>query len=145
MFVLYLSQSRSVGRKSEIKSKKRVKALGEVFTPKQLVDEMLDSVPLTVWKDKEQTFIDPACGSGNFLIRILSKRLENGVPYEDALSTLYGVDIMRDNVDDCHQRLIQVLDNNNIKYNKKRVHEILNTNVVLSNSLTKSMKEIFDK
>ena len=132
-------------KKSEIKSKKRVKSLGEVFTPRELVDEMLEQVSPVIWKDKDQTFIDPACGNGNFLVRILSKRLDNGIQYEDALSTLYGIDIMQDNVDDCHERLVKVLEDNNIKYNKKKVQKILDSNIVLSNSLTKNMKEIFDK
>lgn len=132
-------------KKSEIKSKKRVKSLGEVFTPRELVDEMLEKVSPVIWQDKDQTFIDPACGNGNFLVRILSKRLDSGVQYEDALSTLYGIDIMQDNVDDCHERLIKILDDNNIKYNKKKVQKILNSNIVLSNSLIKNMQEIFDK
>jgi hypothetical protein len=132
-------------KKSEIKSKKRVKSLGEVFTPKELVDEMLDKVSLTTWKDKDQTFIDPACGNGNFLVRILAKRLDNGISYQDALTTLYGIDIMQDNIDDCHERLLKVLDDNKIKYNSKVAKKILRSNIVLSNSLTNSMKEIFDK
>lgn len=132
-------------KKSEIKSKKRVKSLGEVFTPKELVDEMLNQVDASNWQNKEETFIDPACGNGNFLVSILNKRLDNGVSYEDALNTLYGIDIMQDNIDDCHERLIEVLDERSIKYSKKKAQSILDSNIVLSNSLTNNMDKIFDK
>ena len=142
--VLFPSKTvRSTKAKAETKSEKRVKELGEVFTPKELVLEMLDMVDKTEWKNKESTFIDPACGNGNFLIEIFIKRLNSGISVEDALQTLYGIDIMSDNIKECHDRILRYLSDNKIKHNKNKVKEILTNNIVLNNALEKEMENIF--
>lgn len=87
------------------KSKKRVKELGEVFTPPALVNEMLDKLPPEVW-EPDKTFIDPACGHGNFLVEVVRKKLESGSTPLQALHTTFGIDIMQDNIDECRQRLL---------------------------------------
>lgn len=92
---------------SLIKSKKRVKELGEVFTPPALVDEMLDKLPSDVWKE-DKTFIDPACGTGNFLAAVVARKMEAGSSPLQALRTTYGIDIMDDNVCECRERLLVV-------------------------------------
>ena len=135
--------TRNTKAKAETKSEKRVKEFGEVFTPKELVLEMLDMVDKTEWENKESTFIDPACGNGNFLIEIFIKRLNNGLSVEDALQTLYGVDIIPDNIKDCHDRIIQYMLDNNIKYNKNKVNTILANNIVINDALEKEMENIF--
>ena len=84
----------------------RVKATGEVFTPTELVQEILDQLPQELFTDSTRTFLDPACGDGQFLSEILIRRLENGIDFETALSTIYGVDLMIDNVDLCRERLL---------------------------------------
>jgi hypothetical protein len=129
----------------EFKSQERIKHLGEIYTPKVLVNKMLDMVDIAEWKNKESTFLDPACGNGNFLINILIKRLENGIDLKSALSTLYGVDIMQDNIDDCHSRILNYITENNISHNKSEVEDIMNKNIVLGNSLSKNIQDIFDK
>ena len=86
----------------------RVKATGEVFTPTDLVIDMCQSLIVT---DPEtfapgKTVIDPACGDGQFLVVAKwIKILNHGMTEEDALNDIYGVDIMRDNVDLCRRRL----------------------------------------
>lgn len=67
---------------------------GEVFTPKELVNEMLDEIPKQVWINPESTFIDPCMGKGTFLIEIY-KRLVNiyGHSPENAKSRIYGYDV----------------------------------------------------
>jgi 2-polyprenyl-3-methyl-5-hydroxy-6-metoxy-1,4-benzoquinol methylase len=76
----------------------RIKEKGEIFTPDYLVDEMLDTLSIN-WKNiPDEDFLDPTCGNGQFLIG-LAKR---GVP----LKNLYGVDIMKDNVEITKKRLL---------------------------------------
>ena len=84
----------------------RVKATGEVFTPTPLVQEILDQLPTEVFTDPVKTFLDPSCGDGQFLGEVLIRKMENGSTFEQALSTIYGVDLMQDNIDLCRERLL---------------------------------------
>jgi type I restriction-modification system DNA methylase subunit len=84
----------------------RVKATGEVFTPTELVQEILEQLPLDQFQDPTKTFLDNSCGDGQFLSEILIRKLENGSTFEQALSTIYGVDLMPDNVKLCQDRLL---------------------------------------
>jgi len=88
------------------RDKLRIKATGEVFTPTPLVQEILNKLPQNLFVDPTKTFIDPACGDGQFLSEVLIRKLENGIDFETALSTIYGVDLMQDNVDLCRERLL---------------------------------------
>ena len=56
--------------------------------------------------DETKTACDASCGDGAFLGEILIRKVENGIEFEKALSTIYGVDIMQDNVDLCRERLL---------------------------------------
>ena len=83
----------------------RVKATGEVFTPTDLIIEILQQLPIEEFSPGK-TFIDPACGDGQFLVPVkLVKMFQYDMTEEDALKDIYGVDIMRDNVDLCKMRL----------------------------------------
>ena len=84
----------------------RVKATGEVFTPTPLVENVLDKLDHSLFSDPEKTFLDPACGDGQFLASVFWRKLECGIPFETALSTLYGIDKMWDNVRVCRERLL---------------------------------------
>ena len=84
----------------------RVKATGEVFTPTPLVQEILEKLPLEQFTDPSKTFLDNSCGDGQFLGEVLIRKMENGSTFEQALSTIYGVDLMQDNVDLCRERLL---------------------------------------
>ena len=88
------------------RDKLRIKATGEVFTPTELVQEILDKLPSKVFTDSNKTYLDPSCGDGQFLGEVLIRKVENGIDFEQALSTIYGVDIMQDNVDLCRERLL---------------------------------------
>lgn len=88
------------------REKNRVKATGEVFTPTPLVQEILEQLPVEVFTDSSKTFLDPSCGDGQFLGEVLIRKMENGSTFEQALSTVYGVDLMQDNVDLCRDRLL---------------------------------------
>ena len=83
----------------------RVASSGEVFTPTPLVLEMIRSVDRSAF-GPGKTVLDPACGDGQFLVAVKwVKVLIHGMTEEAALGDLYGVDIMRDNVDLCRRRL----------------------------------------
>lgn len=84
----------------------RVKATGEVFTPTPLVQEVLDQLDQTLFTEPGRTFLDPACGDGQFLSEVLIRKLQSGQDLETALTSIYGVDIMIDNVDLCRERLL---------------------------------------
>ena len=84
----------------------RIKATGEVFTPTVLVQEILDNLDQSLFIDHTKTFIDPSCGDGQFLGEVLIRKMENGSTFEQALSTVYGVDLMPDNVELCRERLL---------------------------------------
>ena len=88
------------------RSKERVKQTGEVFTPLLLVDEILDKLPKESFTDPTKTFLEPACGDGNFLIRLIAYKIHNGSTAEQALSTTYGLDIMEDNIAVARQRVL---------------------------------------
>ena len=88
------------------REKSRVKATGEVFTPTELVREMLEKIPIDQFTDPNKTFLDNSCGDGQFLGEVLMRKMENGSTFEQALQTIYGVDLMQDNVDLCRERLL---------------------------------------
>jgi hypothetical protein len=106
---------------SLIKTRDRVRDLAEVFTPAAFVESMLDlpgvkEASQDVWK----TFLEPACGNGNFLIAILKRKLaafhaENPRCRQEtlefnivgALSTVYGIDISRENVVQARARMVE--------------------------------------
>jgi hypothetical protein len=97
-----------------IKTEKRVDELGEVFTPAEVVNDILDEYEDALWSDPTQVWLEPSCGEGNFLV-VLLERLMLGLKeweLDDAArhkyiieNMLYGVDIMADNVDICIDRL----------------------------------------
>lgn len=96
-----------------VKSRQRVKAHGEVFTPRHMVEQMLDLVheDLEAGPDfVDKTFLEPAAGDGNFLIAILRRKLraiEKQLPPElwpteslFALASIYGIELLEDNHQD---------------------------------------------
>jgi hypothetical protein len=91
----------------------RVKATAEVFTPTKDVQRYLDLLPPELFSDTNENFLDYACGDGQFLSEALIRKLESldkkeitDSEFEQALSTIYGVDFMIDNVDLCRERLL---------------------------------------
>lgn len=140
---------------SQIKSKERVAERGEVFTAEREVNAMLDLV-----KDEclrpDSRFLEPACGDGNFLSAILKRKLteikrkykKSRRDYEKqaivAISSLYGVDIMQDNVDVCRERLFKIWNdeysaqckNDCSDETRAAVQFIISRNIINGNALT---------
>jgi len=105
----------------------RVKATGEVFTPTPLVQEILDTLDPTLFINPTKTFIDPTCGDGQFLGEVLIRKIENGIDFETALGTIYGVDLMEDNVELCRERLL---------CGREDLRHIVERNIVCHDALT---------
>ena len=105
---------------SLVKSKQRVADHGEVFTPSWLVEAMLDLVREETER-LDSRFLEPACGSGNFLVQILRRKLaavELKFGKSDferrhyallALMCLYGVELLADNITECRANMLEVL------------------------------------
>jgi len=101
---------------SQIVSKKRVSDHGEVFTAEREVNDMLDLVKQETERI-DSRFLEPACGTGNFLIPIIQRKLaivkqrysKSRLEFERyaviAIGSVYGVDILEDSVEQCRQRL----------------------------------------
>ena len=124
-----------------IKSKDRVDEFGEVFTPKHIVNDMLDLVRDKSY-DIDTTFLEPACGNGNFLVEILSRKLETSkkdlnnfnINVIRSLCSIYAVDIQWDNVEESKARMLAII---------KDDYE--NTGKVINNNLLKAFVYILDK
>lgn len=94
---------------------------GEVFTPEWLVKDMLDLVKQETERI-DSRFLEPACGTGNFLVEILRRKLQvvmqrygkSQPEYERyavlAVSSVYGIDLLQDNVEEARQRLFELFD-----------------------------------
>ena len=99
-----------------IKSKARVAEFGEVFTPHNIVVDMLDLVKEESYRI-DSTFLEPACGNGNFLVEILARKLKTAKADIDSFSSnvikslcsIYGIDIQLDNVEESKARMLGVI------------------------------------
>lgn len=94
-----------------IKSKQRVKDFGEVFTPIWVVNEMLDELEKEsdAFEDVGKTFLEPTCGTGNFVVEIYRRKLNrvknNREKAEIALRSLWCIELLEDNMAECRQRV----------------------------------------
>ena len=87
------------------RDKQRIQSTAEIFTPTDLVIEMLNNIEIDRL-GAGKTILDPACGDGQFLTAIKWVKVYiHQMTEEEALQDIYGVDIMRDNVDLCKKRL----------------------------------------
>lgn len=91
-----------------IKSKERVKKHGEVFTPVWVVNEMLDNLPKEAFEDISKIFLEPTCGTGNFVVEIYRRKLNKCRTKQDAetaLKSLWCIELLEDNMAECRQRV----------------------------------------
>lgn len=134
-----------------IKSKKRVADHGEVFTPIWLVEEMLDLVKQETERIDSRV-LEPACGSGNFLVSVLKRKLAavdkryRNSEFERiqqgflGLMCIYGVELLADNAEECRTNLLKVfceylkLDDRSME--AKAAYAILSFNIVQGDALS---------
>lgn len=142
-------------RQNQIKSKKRVYDFGEVYTNEKEVDAMLDLVKMESNRI-DSNFLEPACGNGNFLIKILERKMKTvkkkyrkvQFDYERylfiAVSSIYGIDIQSDNIRECIDRLYFYVEKEYKKLYKEEIDEkflksikyVLSTNLICGDTLT---------
>jgi type I restriction-modification system DNA methylase subunit len=108
------------------RDRNRILKTQEVFTPTEKVQTLLNEYS-DQFKDPNQKFLDPSCGDGQFLGEVLIRKMENGSTFEQALDTIYGVDLMPDNVELCRERLL---------CGRNDLAHIVNRNIVCHNALT---------
>jgi len=144
----------------QIKERKRVEKYGEVFTSIREVSEIIDMVEHEASRI-ESKFFEPTCGNGNFLAEVLAKKIKtiekkyirNQIDYERSLiiatGSLYGIDILKDNVIECRARLEKICHNAYTKQYKQKskqkfkiaIEYILSKNILWGDALTlKSVK-----
>ena len=75
-----------------LRDKVRIKMTQEVFTPTPLARKIVQKIPIDLFKDPNKTFIDFSAGDGQLLGEVLIRKLENGINFKTALSTIYGVE-----------------------------------------------------
>lgn len=146
-------------KEKQVKSKQRVADHGEVFTAEREVNAMLDLVKQETERI-ESRFLEPACGDGNFIAEILRRKLavvkkkyrRSPTDYErkavEAATSIYGVDILIDNVIACRKRMFEIWDQEYKVICKKEVNEdcrktvefIFTKNIVCGNAL--SLKKV---
>jgi SAM-dependent methyltransferase len=105
---------------AQVRSRARVRRLAEVFTHQREIDAMLDLMP-AAFTDLDVRFLEPACGSGNFLVEVLRRKLRlvsaagcaSREQYEyrllRAIASIYGVDISPENIVEARARMVHVL------------------------------------
>ena len=104
----------------------------EFFTPWTIVQNMCDKIPQSDWSNPEKTFLEPSFGNGNFVLAIVYYRLNAGIDWKTALETLYGVELMEDNVEECRERVLALLDAMDIDYDREEALSIMQHNLVCS-------------
>ena len=142
------------------KTRRRVKEFGEVFTPEHIVKDMCDLIPLAENDEKElrKTWLEPSCGTGNFLVEILDRKLKIveklGEENQDrnlftAVASIYGIDIQPDNVEESQARMGEILSNWYKEHNGKEMDPklievlefVMEKNIVWGNGLTGRVKQ----
>ena len=144
----------SAKQENQVVSKKRVADHGEVYTAKREVNAMLDLVKQETERI-ESRFLEPACGTGNFLTEILERKLrivesrysKSQLEYERnavlAVSSIYGIDILEDNVVECCNRLFDIFNQKYTNLFKEAAKEecrnavkyVLKKNIIWGNAL----------
>ena len=139
----------------QVKSRQRVADHGEVFTAEREVKAMCDLVKQETERI-ESRFLEPACGNGNFLAEVLSRKLavvksrygKSPFDYERysvlAMTSLYGVDILEDNAEECRQRLFDIWNKEYTTNAKAQANEqcreavrfVLRKNILCGDALT---------
>ncbi|WP_194421205.1 type III restriction endonuclease subunit M [Microbacterium abyssi] len=145
-----------------IKSRERVRDLGEVYTQPREVNAMLDLIP-DAFTDIDTRFLEPAAGDGNFLVAILGRKIaaidevKHGGSvywYEFALlrclASIYGIDISDENIDEARERMSAVMDAARVFRGEPAtagfdgaVAAILATNIVVGDSLNGADQIVF--
>lgn len=113
----------------------------EFFTPYSIVKRMCDKISDEDWSDPDKTFCEPCFGNGQFIIYIIYNRIIHGVNWQTALETLFGLELMQDNVDETKDRVIELLNALGIAFNEKSARDIMEHNFICHDFFTWNFEE----
>lgn len=153
-----MTVTETIAEEQVVKSRHRVKTYGEVFTPRHMVDRMLDLVreQLETGPDfVDKTFLEPSAGDGNFLVAILRRKLqaiEKRYPAQQwpqeslfALASIYGIELLKDNHQDAKAIMLAEFlgfhQAHGVTYGartnlRRAAAYLINTNILCGNTLT---------
>ena len=126
----YVTDERKERRKNRHNTS--IKDIHEFFTPYSIVKLMCDKIPDSDWADPTKTFLESSFGNGQFVVYIVWNRIQHGVDWETTLKTLYGLELMHDNVLECHDRVIDLLTKLGIEFDERTARKIMKKNLVCS-------------
>ena len=129
---LDLSNYITYKRKNRRKNHGSTNETAEFFTPYSIVKRMCDKIPDSDWADPTKTFLESSFGSGQFVVYIVWNRIQHGIDWQTALKTLYGVELMADNVIECHDRVIDLFIKLGIEFDERTARKIMKKNLVCS-------------
>lgn len=150
-----MSKSKKNKTNGQVISRERVTNHAEVYTAEREVNAMLDLVKQETERI-DSRFLEPACGTGNFLIEILRRKLKivenryskSQIEFErasfTAVSSLYGIDLLRDNIEHCKERLFNEFHSLYSKMFNSKINEdflkslkfVLDRNIICGDALT---------
>ena len=130
-----------MAKKDLTKSQERVRNKGEVFTPNDFAKMIFAKWMHVTHRKPQDVFVDLQCGQGSLLGAVLEWKIEKGLSPHDALSTILGVDIAHDNVEDCRNNLLVWADVEGDEACIKVVQE----NIIQGDSVKKSLHDLFPK
>ena len=114
---------------NQVKREKRPRQTADGSIPPRPVNEILDKLPPEMW-EPQRDFCDPTCGDGDMLVEVLHRKLQKGHSPHQALSTIYGIDIMADKVEECRRRLLGFVSENGYTITRAMIAEVLNHIIV---------------
>ena len=131
------------GYDTEIRKERRKgsKSTQEFFTPYSIIKRMGDKISEEDWSNPNKTFCEPCFGHGQFVIYIIWNRIQHGIDWKTALKTCYGVELMQDNVDEAHGRIIKLFDTLDIDYDEDVAMDIMLRNLVCHDFFTWNFEE----
>lgn len=130
----YITEARVSRRKNNEKT-------NEFFTPYSIVKRMCEKISEEDWSDPSKTFCEPCFGNGQFILYIIYNRILHGINWLTTLETTFGVELMQDNVDECKDRVIDLLKGLNIAFSEKTARDIMDHNFVCHDFFTWNFEE----
>ena len=103
---------------------------GAVWTPPEIISQMMAKASDEVWEDPTKTCLDPTCGTGNIVVSMLINKLYHGVSPEMAVKNVYGIELQKKNVEICRNRICAIVGE---KYRKIVEHNIVCSDFFLWN------------
>ena len=113
----------------------------EFFTPYSIVKRMCEKIPESDWSDPDKTFLEPCAGNFQFGVYIIWNRIQHGISWVTALSTLYMIELMQDNIDEGRNRIIEMLSQICPDFEESIANDIMDKNIICHDFFTWNFEE----